>query len=245
MATATKDGIRQTLKVQKPAEITPYLNILPYGPPGVGKTVLAGTAADHPETSPVLILDIEGGTLSIRNKKVDVVRVESVEALVKIYEQLMAENDGYYKTCVIDSLTELQKLDMIDIMRELQSRRPDIDIPSQREWGISIDHMRKIVRGFRDLPMNTIFTALVNIDKDNNGVVTYTPSLPGKLKMEISGFVDVVGYMTTAVEDGNSIRRIQFAQTSKVIAKDRSAKLGDVVDNPTIPMLWDTMHDNS
>lgn len=249
MATVTKskDGIRQTLDVQKPDEVSPYLNLLPYGAPGVGKTVLSGTAADHPKTSPVIYLDIEGGTMSIRSKAVDVVRVRSIAELVKIHEQLLTENDGYYKTCVIDSLTELQKLDMVDIMKELTSRRPDLDpdVPSQREWGKSIEHMRRIVRGFRDLPMNTIFTALVIVDKDNNGNVTFTPSLPGKLKMEISGFVDVVGYMTAAVEDGVPIRRIQFAQTQKVIAKDRTAALGDVVDNPTIPMLWDLMHNNS
>ena len=105
--------------------------------------------------------------------------------------------------------------------------------------------MRRIVRGFRDLPMNTIFTAHSIAEKDNNNNVTYMPSLPGKLKMEISGFVDVVGYMTVAVEDGVTVRRIQFAQTQKVIAKDRTASLGDIVDNPTIPMLWELMHNNT
>lgn len=245
---ATKTGIRESLNVQPPATITPYLNILAYGAPGVGKTVFSGTAEDGKETSPTIFFDIEGGTLSLRKRKtLDVIPIRSVEDLVENYHRLKTENDGYYKTCVIDSLTELQKLDMVDIMRELTSRRPDLDpdVPSQREWGKSIEHMRRIVRAFRDLEMNTIFTALVIVDKDENGNVTYTPSLPGKLKMEISGFVDVVGYMTTAVENNETIRRMQFAQTKKVIAKDRTASFGDAVDNPTVPLLWELMHNNA
>lgn len=241
-------SIRDSIGVVPPDEISDYLSIFVYGPPGVGKTVLAGTSDDSPNTSPVIVADIEGGTRSIRKRKgIDVKPIRSTEDLVELHRQLLTENEGYYKTCVIDSLTELQKLDMVGIMRELVSRRPDldVDVPSQREWGKSIEHMRRIVRGFRDLPMNTIFTAHSIAEKDNNNNVTYMPSLPGKLKMEISGFVDVVGYMTVAVEDGVTVRRIQFAQTQKVIAKDRTASLGDIVDNPTIPMLWELMHNNT
>ena len=248
MPTVTKNGIRGSLDVHPPEVISPYLNILAYGAPGVGKTVFAGTAEDSKETSPALFLDVEGGTLSLRKRKgLDVVRVKSIAELVAIHEKLATENDGYYKTVVLDSITELQKLDMVDIMTELVSRRPDLDkdVPSQREWGKSIEHMRRIVRGFRDLPMNTIFTALVIVDKDENGTVTYTPSLPGKLKMEVSGFVDVVGYYTTTIEHGETLRRMQFAQTKKVIAKDRTASFGDFVDDPTVPKLWELMHNNT
>jgi len=246
---AGKNGeIRDSLDVQPPEAMSPYLNLLVYGPPGVGKTYFAGTAEDSLNTNPVLFLDVEGGTLTLRKRKnLDVVRIRSTEDLVDVHNKLKATNNGYYKTVVVDSLTELQKLDMVGIMKELVDRRPDLDedVPSQREWGKSIEHMRRIVRAYRDLEVNTIFTALMIIDKDENGTVSYTPSLPGKLKMEISGFVDVVGYMTTATEGGETIRRLQFAQTKKVIAKDRTSALGDVVDRPTIPMLWELMHTNS
>lgn len=245
MPTATK---KPDFDVSPPSQIAPWFSLLPYGPPGVGKTVLAGTAEDNPNTAPVIFLDVEGGTLSLRKRKgLDVIRIKSVAELVAVHKKLATENNGYYKTCVVDSLTELQKLDMLDIMKELVQKRPDLDpdVPSQREWGKSIEHMRRIVRAFRDLEMNTIFTCLSVVEKDSMGNISYAPSLPGKLKMEISGFVDVVGYMTSTIEDGVPLRRIQFLQTNKVIAKDRTASLGDVLDNPTIPMMWDLMHNNT
>ena len=112
-------SIRDSIGVVPPDEISDYLSIFVYGPPGVGKTVLAGTSDDSPNTSPVIVADIEGGTRSIRKRKgIDVKPIRSTEDLVELHRQLLTENDGYYKTCVIDSLTELQKLDMVGIMRE-------------------------------------------------------------------------------------------------------------------------------
>lgn len=247
-AATAKSTVRDHLPVHPPDKLIPYLNLLVYGAPGVGKTVLSGTAEDSLATKPVIFFDVEGGTTSLRKRKgLDVIRIRSIEDLVKHHNTLKTENEGYYKTCVIDSLTELQKLDMQDIMRELVSRRPDLspDVPSQREWGISGEHMRRIVRAFRDLEMNTIFTCLSVIDKDDSGTVSYSPSLPGKLKMEVSGFVDVVGYLMTAVENEETIRRIQFAPTRKVIAKDRTDSLGEILDSPTIPMMWELIHNNA
>jgi phage nucleotide-binding protein len=247
-ATKTSNSIREKLEVKSPAEAIEYLNMLVYGEPGVGKTYFAATAQDSPHTTPVLFLDVEGGTTTIRRRKdVDVKRVKSIDDLVAVHKLLHDENEGYYKTCVIDSLTELQKLDMRDIMRELMLKRPDLDpdVPGMREWGKSAEHMRRIVRGFRDLPMNTVMTALSNVERDENGVVTFTPSMPGKLKMEVPGFMDIVGYMSATIEEGEPVRRIQFAKTRRVIAKDRTDSLEGSIDFPTIPLLWETITANA
>ena len=249
MATTTKklSPLQEKLDVKSPAEAISHLNLLVYGDPGVGKTYLAATAQDNPETSPVLFIDVEGGTTTIRKRKdVDVRRITKIADLIAIHEILVDQNDGYYKTVVIDSLTELQKVDMRDIMRELVLRRPDLDpdVPGMREWGKSAEHVRRIVRGFRDLPVHTVFTALSQVERDENGVVTYYPSVPGKLKMEIPGFMDIVGYLSSTIENDETQRRIQFAKTRRVIAKDRTGALGDVVDFPTIPLLWNLINEN-
>lgn len=232
-------------------EMVSYLNFLVYGDPGAGKTHLLGTAQDHVDTSPMLLIDVEGGTTTLRKRKdLDVISVRSIKDIEDAYKELYASidvenNSMYYKTIGVDTLTEMQKLDMRDIMREVIQRRPDLDpdVPSMREWGKSAEHIRKIVRGFRDLPCNTIFTAHAAADVDNQtNVKTFYPQLPGKLKAEIPGFLDVVGYLT-AVHEGDTItRQIQFAKTQRVMAKDRTNALGDVMQAPTIPMMWEAIN---
>jgi len=229
-----------------PPDALAYLNLLIYGHPGAGKTYLAGTAADHPMTSPILVLDIDGGTVTLRDrtKDVDVIQVRSPQHMKEIHDELRTNNAGYYRTVVIDSITELQKLDMREVMREMLQKRPDRDpdVPDKREWGISGEHIRRIIRAYRDLEMNTIFTALMIDYKDEKtGQVTFNPSLPGKLRNEVPGFIDIVGYLYVTAEGEEVNRTIQFQQTQKVIAKDRTASLGAKLVNTTIPEMWGLM----
>ncbi len=231
------------LEVTTVAESPEYINMIVYGNPGAGKTVLAGSADVVPELRPVLFLDVEGGTFSIRERypDVEVVRLTSWADMQSVYDGLYKMDHGY-QTVVLDSLTEMQKFSMYNIMRDVIKEHPDRDpeVPSIREWGKNIEQIRKLVRAFRDLPMNSIFTALAATDKDNktNMVVT-RPSLSGKLAMEVGGFVDIMLYMNTKVVDGELLRLVQSVGTDSVIAKDRSDNLPTVVENPDMQILYD------
>ena len=254
MATAASNVIEQAGKEETlqeklgamPAiEAIQFLNLLIYGPPGAGKTYFGGTAQDHKETTPVLVLDIEGGTSTLRHRKdIDVVRVTTFKQLVNVWAELDRAKNIHYKTVMLDSLTELQKLDMNDIMRLVLNKDPDRDpdVPSQREWGKSTNHVREVVRRFRDLPCNVIFTALDKTVQDTeSGAVNVMPSLPGKLANEVPGFIDIVGFLYTDIEPGKTevIRRLLVQPTRKHRAKDRTSALGQVVENPTVPVIWD------
>ena len=107
------------LKVQPAGERPQVLNMLVYGDPGVGKTVLAGSASQVEAMSPVLFIDVEGGTMSLRNRypDVEVVRVSSWSDMTSLYNDIA--NTDSYKTIVLDSLTEIQKFSMYNIMREV------------------------------------------------------------------------------------------------------------------------------
>lgn len=223
-----------------------FLNFLIYGEPGVGKTFLCGTAQDHKLTAPILFLDVEGGTVTLRHRKdLDVIQLRSLDQIKKVHEDLRVNNDGYYKTVIIDSLSELADLDMREVMRQMLQKRPDRDpdVADKREWGIVRTHMRRIVRAFKDLPMNTIMTALLIKDKDDTtGAVTYYPQLSGKLKAEVPGFFDVVGFMQSTVKGEEVTRTVQFQKSEKVTAKDRTSSFGPILYNPTIPEMIELLH---
>lgn len=224
------------------------LNMLIYGRSGVGKTRLAASASEVPELAPVLLIDIEGGTFSIRDlyPTVDVLRVSTWADMQDAYDELY---DGHhkYKTVVLDSLTEIQKFSMMNIMDDLmkdpRNSDRDPDIPSIREWGKNIEQIRKMVRAFRDLPMTAIFTALVVEDKNpKTGAIERKPSLSGKLSGEVAGFLDIVAYYYvkpvpiagTAPTEYENQRLLLSMQTEDTIAKDRSDRLPSVIKSPTM-----------
>src|SRR5690606_28664772 len=117
-----------------------FLKILLYGYPGIGKTVLAATANDDPRMSPALLVDFEGGTLSIADKDVDVVRVTAFKQFNEVYDFLRSGQHPY-KTVILDSITEIQKLNMYGIMQAALATNParDPDMPRIDEWGKSIE----------------------------------------------------------------------------------------------------------
>ena len=237
------------LKVVPVQERAPYLNMLIYGDSGVGKTTLAGSADAVPEMRPVLFVDVEGGTESLRHvyPDVDTVRVTKWNEIADLYSELQRGQHGY-STIVLDSLTEIQKFNMYEIMRALMAAFPDRDpdVPSMREWGKNLEQIRRFVRRFRDLPMHTVFTALSKEDKDEKtGKITTRPSLSGKLAGEVSAFLDIVGYYyvkTVKEEKEDHVRLLLTQRTEKFIAKDRSGKLPTVIESPTMKSLFDIMN---
>jgi hypothetical protein len=248
--------LRNALQVQPPATFD-WLNLLIYGEPGTGKTYYIGTAEDDPRTTPSLILDVEGGLTTLRSRsEIDTVPISGIKkkpddknaakksveyVFEKLAESVDSTGEMYYKTIGIDSLSELAVLDMREIMFEAFQARPEstnIDVPSPREWGISRNHIRNIVRGFRDLPCNVIFTAGLNIIVNEGEAPKHMPNFAGKLAFDIPGLVDIVGFLTATTSGDVFSNQLQVANTKRVRAKDRTQALGGLVENPTIPEMW-------
>ena len=229
------------LKVESVSERAQFINLIVYGESGVGKTRFAGSATVVPDLAPVLFIDVEGGELTLAHSypQAEVVRVQTWQQMQDIYDEVYRGDSGY-KTIVIDSLTELQKFNMYGIMDELLIAEPnrDPDIPGMREWGKSTEQIRRFVRAYRDLPVNTIFTALTKGERNaRTGVTTLRPSLSGKLAGEVPGFVDIVLYMYVKRVEDQILRLLSSTSTDEIVAKDRSGKLPPVFGKDEPPTM--------
>lgn len=234
------------LPITKVSEAKPRINMLVYGESGVGKTRLAGSADGVPEMRSTLFVDVEGGTLTLRDlyPECETVRVRSWADMQDVYNALY-DGKHNYTTVVIDSLTEVQKMSMDAIMRKLleEYEERSAEVPGLREWGINQEQTRKFVRAFRDLPMNTIFTALVKADKNpRTGAMKRKPSLSGKLGDEVAGFLDIVAYLYAKEIDGENRRILLCGQTEDTVAKDRSNKLPMTLEEPTMTAIWQILN---
>jgi hypothetical protein len=249
------------MQITKAYETANWMKLMVYGDPGVGKTLLAATAWDVEQMRPILCINIEGGTMTFREKypEIDVItprdtldpggRVKRTgwRKLQDLYEALRKENP--YRTIIIDNLSETQKVSMAHVMHEtvLKDAERDPDIPAQRDWGKSGEQLRRFVRAFRDLDCHVIYTAWAAKKQDQTtGQITIEPSLPGKLAAEVPGYLDIVLYMYSREEktegggEVRMIRRVLSQPTGKIsIAKDRSDKLPTVMQDPTMAKITD------
>lgn len=218
------------LQLEKPKEQTPHVNILVYGRPSVGKTTLAGSADAVPAMRKVLFVDAEAGTLSLRKTayNVDVVKIHEWNQVSELYSALLAGGHGY-GTVVMDSLTELQELNMKAVMKTMKedpdNGERDADVPSMLEWNKSGKHIKNMIRLFRNLPMNVIFTALMKEDRDTKtGTVMKLPDLPGKLAHRVAALFDIVLYYTVIeAEEGGEKHVVASQPGTNTVAKNRGS----------------------
>jgi hypothetical protein len=258
--TVNQEAVALPFEVERP-EDTEYINAIIYGATGSGKTHLLGTAMDYPGTSPILLLDVEGGTKTLRGKKVDVVRPLSWKQIQDIYNFLRHDNH-HYKAIGIDSLTELQKKYSLGaILGDLKEGESDYDdlggtvVPTRQDWLKTGDQMRKFIRAFKELAyiktggdrIHVFMTCLEKTDEKRNIV---GPLFSGQLSSECGAYVDVLARLSRiAVEEpgeGDTVKVMSkrhllvdsYTNADGIVflAKNRGSKVRQIW-NPTIQKI--------
>lgn len=240
---------------------TDFISAIIYGETGSGKTKLIGTATECPKTSPSLLIDVEGGTKTLRGVQIDVVRPTSWREIQDIYNFLRHENTKYRSVC-IDSLTELQKKyslgTILGDISEGQSNYADLGstvVPTRQDWLKTGDQMRKFIRAFKELAylddvkrrIHVFMTCLEKYSEKKNLIC---PSFSGALAEEAGAYVDVLArlsHVTTEKElEGGAIETIHRrhllvdsytnAEGMRYLAKNRGSDVKHLWE-PTIEMI--------
>jgi len=239
-----------------------FLKMLIYGRPGIGKTYLLGTGAEDPRLTPAIMIDLEGGLMTIASKvkryeniaalkkavaenvelaPINAIRIKSSTDLSQIVNYLYDNNGKHpFKAVYVDSLTEINYLKLQ--AAAANNPKNTTGFPQLNDYGTSAAQMRSLIRDFRDMDeCHVIFTAHYSESKDEQtGRVEIKPSLTGKLVGEVCGMLDIVGLLDME-KDGT--RTIRFQPTDRVWAKDRSegGKLGEVITNATMSQILDAL----
>ena len=149
----------------------------------------------------------------------------------------------HFRTVIIDSLSEVQKYCMYHILGVQIGKQPlDMEPPTAefKQWGQDSEMMRLLVRSLRDLPMHVLFACQGQELEGVGKRTVYRPSLPGKLVIEVPGFLDMVGFLFPSDPDdqGTVHRRLHLQQNALFAAKNRfSAIKAPYIDDPTVGKL--------
>jgi len=212
---------------------TEKLNMLIYGEAGVGKTWLAGSASRVPSMRNVLYLDAEAGKATLReHPDVEILPIRRWQGYVDVYNALKAGGHSY-RTVVLDSLSEILEQCKDQVMVEMKldpdNEARDEDIPSIREWGKLQVRLLRLIRLYRDLPLNVIFICHAERVQLKTGKHKWMPLLNGKLQMKVPQIPDVVLFMYNQEVDGEQKRLMLTQQTDIAVAKVRGASMPTVI----------------
>lgn len=221
-----------------------HAKVCVYGANGSGKTRFAGSG---PAT---LLIDCnEEGDRSIQdNENVRVLPATRWQTVGDAYWYLKGGNHPF-KAVALDTITEMNVLALDFVLNEAEERDPtrEKQTPDKRTWGRAGQLMRGMLLAYRNLPMHVIFAAQQRIirDEDTGEIIEITVDLPNSSRGTSMGCVGVLGRMlpqeVRVKVDGRTRKRFAdhlIVGTSEIMrTKDRTNNLGQVVRNPTMPMI--------
>jgi hypothetical protein len=203
-----------------------------YGDPGTTKTSTAASCQDHPAMRDVMVLNVEGGLMSVVHRgdirAIDITESGQVEEFFwKMVKQKELGKGRYsnIKTVVLDNATEFQSINVQELVAEAHPE--ERDEVYRDDWGKSTIQIKRVFRWFRQAPVNFIATAHVRKTYPKNAKgnpntnvdpISITPALTPSLSEALLGYMDFVWYF--------------FREEKKVKGKDKMKMTYNILTQP-------------
>jgi len=243
----------------------PYLKMMLYGDPGVGKTTLIGTACEDERLAPVLYLNVKGNPQVLRHNdnKPEVIEIREMEDFNAPYAWLtegqkldspFCKEHGLkppYKTVVVDCLTEVQR----HVVRKVSGGeriKPGHLMPllQRQGFGQLLGTMLNWGNYYLELPFNIIL-ATHEAHKEDGSI---TPLLWGQSGNELASVTLLVGRLITTLAMPAHLKKevgsdafnvLQTVATHNIFAKDQYGLGKQYIANPTMTKVMDLIEQGS
>lgn len=203
------------------ADVSHPLSWAIYGRSGTGKTTFASTFP-----TPILLLDVKDqGTDSIADiEDIDVMEIEEWDDFEDAYYYL-AKHKKTYKTVVIDTVSQLQQLNMEHVLSKKRKKVESIGdwgTMTRREWGDVAGMMKEWITDYRDLPLEVVFIAQDRVNKgedeeDSDMLLPEVgPRLMPSVASHLNAAVSVIG--NTFIK----LKRVKKEVRGKIIKRERA-----------------------
>lgn len=258
------------LKMNDVKEQGTVLKATVYGEPGSGKTWFGASASLDEKTAPCLFLEYRAQIGSLRSNaeyleaiedgRLIILSIDAYKDLSYIHhwlkggrgsqkdldglmESLGWDNDVMPKTVVLDSLTELQRSEVLRIAGNDESGLlTNVESPKINHWGDLLNQFTNLAHRFFLLPYHIVFSGLEKADF-GSGPVGESPPIEGyriALQGQAQRQFPAYAYLVMRLERSASSSHYNIGYTQAVKSKTKQQYGPNIpprIPDPSIPML--------
>ncbi len=222
------------------SDTEPFIKMLLYGPPGVGKTTFCAGAPKP------LFIDFERSTETLRFTSGAESTAKIVPRDVAHLRQIMKElPESEYETVIIDTLSQFQDSQLQEFMVKKFSKTDDKRLlPLFQDFRISTELIKEICRDLQEMDINVVIIAhdrhlTEKTDAGTERVWAIRPEMTPRVGDSIRRLVNIVAYMQKSrdIKTKTVSRHLYVNESGKILAKNRLNIQDEYLVNPS----WKTL----
>lgn len=220
-----------------------FMNMLVHGEPGVGKSVLAGSAPK----ALILAHNLdETSSAAEFGSSAQVWHVPTHHEMEEAYQYIRHEGVNEFEWICWDNGTLWQEQSLDRVMEDLVTEKPHRNrwVPDMHEYLVVQNQLSTYVRQFQALPIHFLMVCHTMRTEDDDGRIQYVPMIQGgqgQLSQKIAGYMNVVAYMSAVQKKEGETRKIYVNKRSRYLAKSRWKGLQGEMSDPTITKVMDAV----